>query len=1453
MLKYIDLQRTFRDLTNEELEDSELLDFLDDQGISQSFGWQELLEHRRVILLAEAGAGKTREMRELTDRLVHDDQFAFFIPLESLDRESIPDFFSLEENENLGAWKASRQEPAWFLLDSVDELKLNAGTLERALRRLSNEIHGNLDRARIIVSCRPSDWCPTVDLTTVRARLPLPEQLSDVTVRPPEEVFITPLKRERRTSSSVTPKVEKLAHTNGVRTAAMLPMSKKQIRFFAEQAGLKNTPEFLEEIDRQNAWVFARRPLDLITLFEIWESTGQLGNRQQQHEANVKAKLREDPDRQDSNVLTDTKARLGAERLALALALTRKRSFRSPEQAIDVSRADGALRVEEILPDWTQAERKALLRRSLFDPATYGRVRFHHSSVQEYLAALRLKQLRAQGMSIKAVFRLLFAELYGAEVVFPSMRAIAAWLALWADAVCKELTKREPETLISLGDPESLSIAVRSNLVQAFVRAYGVGRWRGLNIPLDEVRRLSSPELASTIRECWGVGSTNDDVRRLLLEMIWRGKVEDCADLARAAALNTTWHPYDRVVSIRALLDFGQDSSVRGIVENMLTQPASWPDRIVHGVAVHLLPRIITVEELVTLMGREGETKPHVGDSHWAYRQIIENIEPWSQPAVDLRKRLAELVWQEREETPAHNRMYGMVHRHAPSLALLCDRQLSVIEDVPDADLVRACVVASRFGVGEIRGRKEVEKLRSHFKENAAWRPAAYWAELAFVDKVTATDDDSKRFFLAFSDGLTGHLFEVDRPWVERTVADGSRPKRRSVALHAWIQLWRYRGSENCELDAIREVLKDNTDLSLVLEENTAAGETTELTEEMQLEARQRKAKNEKLEHQRLEEWKEWRLALLADPEGAFCSENQNRTVSLLYEWLREYGTTKSRYDIWDKDALAKAFSSGIAELAESAFRGLWRTTSIMLWSARPDTQRNSIFRSWVHGLMGVSAEGSSPGWAARLSSSEARLAAKYATIEINGIAPFIFELAKSHAHEVEEVVGDEVSAQLRVAGDHDHLPIIQNLPYADGNLKQLLVPRLHAEVNAWPIDTCDETGPRLARHLDVLLSVLSETDTLAIREEIADHCASRYADDPVGALALTWLRGLFRFDATRAAQALCSGLEDREDPSARARAIESFAALFGDHGGVVFEIADSTQLAHVLERLVRFAFVFVRRDDDLVHEEVYSPNTRDHAETAREWLFSRLRDTPGPAAHRALLKLAGEGAFSEFSDRLRLLARQRAAADAEFTPLTPSRVNDLETALEAPPRDRDSLFAVMMDRLDDLDHALAHDDFSDRRTVRSISAEPEMQRTLASRLRTAANGAYKVVREEEVADRKSTDIRLLAARDDQKAVIEVKIADNKNWTLINLEKALRTQLLGQYLRHANCKAGCLLLTYRGKKKYWVDPDTKKRLTFQHVIKLLEEKARALEVEKLHDVRLGIFGIDLTEPLAGSV
>ena len=170
-----------------------------------------------------------------------------------------------------------------------------------------------------------------------------------------------------------------------------------------------------------------------------------------------------------------------------------------------------------------------------------------------------------------------------------------------------------------------------------------------------------------------------------------------------------------------------------------------------------------------------------------------------------------------------------------------------------------------------------------------------------------------------------------------------------------------------------------------------------------------------------------------------------------------------------------------------------------------------------------------------------------------------------------------------------------------------------------------------------------------------------------------------------------------------------------------------------------------------------------------------------------------------------------------------------------------------MLDRLEDLAHDVAHHDFTDRRTLRSITDETEMQRTLAWRLNAMSNEAYVVTREDEVADQKRTDIRLAAVRGDHKAVAEVKIADRR-WALTDLERALRNQLVRQYLRHASCKAGCLLLTYDGTKKFWVNPISNKRMKFYEMVSYLNQQAKNLEAEMGQEIRLAVFGLDLTDP-----
>ena len=276
MTEFIDLQRRFRELSDSESEDAENLLSWSGSGFGSDIGWSELLQYARVILLAEAGSGKTAEMREQTNRLTGEGRFAFFIPLESLGQVQgqVTDPLSASEANRFDQWRADGKEPAWFFLDAVDELKLTEGKLDQALNRLSKAIDGHLGRTRIVISCRPSDWRPGSDLNTVQRRLPVPEVRRESSIRPPEEVFIDALRNEHGGQSHVTPEQEEVPNQGTVRTVAMLPMNDSQIKVFADWRSMRNPAAFLAEIARQDAWVLARRPLDLNDLIEIWSRWG---------------------------------------------------------------------------------------------------------------------------------------------------------------------------------------------------------------------------------------------------------------------------------------------------------------------------------------------------------------------------------------------------------------------------------------------------------------------------------------------------------------------------------------------------------------------------------------------------------------------------------------------------------------------------------------------------------------------------------------------------------------------------------------------------------------------------------------------------------------------------------------------------------------------------------------------------------------------------------------------------------------------------------------------------------------------------------------------------------------------------------------------------------------------------------------------------------------------------
>ena len=1454
---FIDLKRRFRDLRDTELaqgefEDPGVLASLDEWGLGPTFGWDELLEHARVVLLAEAGAGKSREMNEQAKRLETEGRYAFAVPMESLDSESLTCLLGPSAGEKFEAWKSDGNEPGWFFLDAVDELKLTNGKLERALRRFSRDITGHLGRARVFVSCRPSDWRPSLDLTMVQSWLPVQDEVGEVVALEPEQVFMAAIQRESAEPVQFRHRQQSEPRENAIRTVAMLAMKSGQITAFAKHRGINDVGAFLEEIERENAWDFARRPLDLADLVAHWRKSGRLGTREEQHETNATTKLRDDPDRPDRNVLSDVDARIGAETLALGLALTRTRTIGSPERSVDEPPTEGVLHADALLPGWTEAQRQSLLRRALFDPATYGRIRFHHRSVQEYLAACRLRRLCDKGMSGSELFRLLFAEVHGVDVVRPSMSAIAAWLALWDPEVRGELLRREPEVLLLFGDPSALELEARARLLRTFVAAYGHGGWRDLEIPIEGVRRISHPELADVVRECWENGSSNVDVRRLLIEMIWQGRIDRCADLARHAALDADCDHHCRISAVRALLACDHDETVRECASAMLTDAASWPDEVVCHVAPDLFPQIISAEELVMLMEARPEDANTSLGFNWISTQIAKSIEPRSQPAVLLREKMADLIVRARQgeaEPYVARSTFGYL---APALAVLCERQLSDLAGKPASSLIDACVIASRFGAGVIDPDNSVGKLRERIQTEMSMRSVAFWAEQAFMDELAPTGDDSKRFYRTAHDNLIGSLTEADRPWLQTGLADKSRPERRPVALHFLIGAWFRRGRICAELDELRELVKDDAGLLQALSDETTPpprdDERQKKFEESEREHERWKSAHAAQEEKRLEEWRKWREWLVDNLDEAFSAEKVSGTLSNIHLWLRQAEQDHGHYNNWNKEALEQAFGPEAAERAEAAFRAFWRIKPPMLWSTRPVGERNRTPQHWIMGLVGVSAESADSEWARNLTPHDARTAAAYATVELNGFAPFIVDLAETHPLEVERIIGCEVSAELAAGGEFEHLPTLQNLGYADIKLKRLVVPRLLAELETVPDAFSAENAPKWLHHVERILRVLTATESKEDREAIARECLRRFEADEGGPLALMCLRGLFQFDPHCGAKTLIGSLGDGSDAEVSKRAVKTFASLFGGHAPLVPEVPDPAECAQVFGELVRSAYAFVRREDDLVHKGMYSPDMRDDAQTARNVLLSRLLETPGPEARCVVLELACEEDFAHFPDRLRILVRRKAADEGELEPFDPADVVALDEKLEAPARNADGLFSVMLDRLEGLAHDLRHHEFSDRKTVQAITQESEMRRTFAMRLEAKANGVYKVAQEEEVADQKRTDIRLLAAKGSYKTVIEIKISD-KRWTLKDLESALADQLVGQYLRHNDCKSGCLLLTHGGKRKGWRHPESGKWLRPPEAVEFLREKAARIEAETSHEVRLAVFWLDLTDAI----
>lgn len=448
----IELNRTFEPVSADEA-DSGDYDFSGLFGLGKRNNWNEILQNRRVVIIAEAGAGKTHEFRTQAEKLVDQEKTAFFIRLEYLKDGLESAFETSEDLARYQNWKRSERD-AYFFLDSVDEAKLgDPKDFERGLKNLSMGLGNDKPRAVIVLSSRPN-FRPISEVGYFNRYLPHPP----IKQRTGENTDTD------TSDSSKTP--QEVKDCTAV-IFSLLSLNQDQIKTYVEAKGVTDADKLIEEINRANALAFAARPRDLDGIIATWQSEEKIGSKKDIVEANVKRRLREDdPDRDFVRPLSDKKAREALRAIAAACTLTSKSRIAVP----DKEHSPDALSIKEILTDWTSAEVDTLLQRPIFDDCAYGTVRFHDRDIREYLTAEWFDKLLEKGSrrQVEAVF---FQNQYSVDVTRPKMRSVLAWLCL-ADDRIRDLThKTTPHVLLEGAIRHNTPLSSRNGFWRRFVKS----------------------------------------------------------------------------------------------------------------------------------------------------------------------------------------------------------------------------------------------------------------------------------------------------------------------------------------------------------------------------------------------------------------------------------------------------------------------------------------------------------------------------------------------------------------------------------------------------------------------------------------------------------------------------------------------------------------------------------------------------------------------------------------------------------------------------------------------------------------------------------------------------------------------------------------------------------------------------------------------------------------------
>jgi hypothetical protein len=1431
---FIELHRTFHRLSESS----------DHPGLHALFsdrkrlGWDELIQEHRVVLLAEAGSGKTEEIRHIARCLRAEGRAAFFLRLEHV----VQCFeFAFEEGSFVEFlnW-ISTDEEGWLLLDSVDEARLKAPSdFDLAIRKLGTLLTSARQRAHVLITSRASAWRYKTDLALCTKHLPFTRPAAPLRVNKDargNEVVIPP---DGTTKEKEDPEFK---------IVALDDLSTAQIRIFATANGISDTEAFLDAIERADAWSFTTRPQDLEELIEFWNDKSRIGSRLELMRNSIDRRLTErDQNRADTRPLSNEQARRGAKLIATAVTMAHYATIRVPDGTDNIN----GLSVKSILNDWNDSDCATLLARPLFDEATYGTVRFHHRSVREYLTAELFADMLQKQTSRRRIEELFFRTQYGLDVIVPVMRPILPWLAIFDEKIRDRVYQVEPEILFEGGDPSQLPLEMRRQILNRVCEQLASGSSSRSMQDHAAVQRIAHVDLTADVKQLIDEFAASNEVLWFLFRIVWLGQLVDALPEAKHAALASTSGYYVRIAAFRAVAVLGSTEDNEVLRQCFLNEAETLDRRSLAELINSTEPMPKTIDWLFQCLRKVGDIVPQGGD------QLTEATMAYVEKAdISTLRSIIDQAKALLSEPPVVERRHCEVsEKHAWLLAaagravekLVKARNPAALEPTSLTILHKLSVSRDYSSTYFGDSKHELDTLVPNWPE---LNLALFWYHVA-QERKWCNRKKNERLTDWWQTIILPSFAQIgllDFAQMLKQISTRSDMDDKLMALSIAFKLYIDAGRPSDRLKSLKQAVHGDELLTARLRELLHPPKQPAEVRQFEKSNRDFERRQEQRSRQIQEDRDQWREHLIANfeqlrqPDLAQPAVVSNAQYYLHQQMYNAPGASSNRSESnWR--VLESEFGEPVARAFRDGVVAYWRQFRPKLVSEGASSGSTDF--ETIFGLTGLAIEAHEvEDWPDTLSDGDAELAFRYAMHELNGFPPWSPQLFAKFPEVIGRMSLQEINYELATEDENtDSYYLLYDVSW-DGTW-------LWDAIGSSLCETVAANEPKNLYNLEHVLKILQGSSIsddklaeLASRKslsiELTGHAAYWFA---------TWI-GVRPEDAIAALEKHFVLLPTDEEQTTFAMIFVT--QLLGGRKTLASTMREAYRTPVNLKSLYLFLHRYIRHQEDIdrAGKGAYTPDLRDNAQEARDRLIVLLNDIPGKDAVLALEEISKLHPNEDSRPWFKLQAKAKAEHDADNTPWSVAQVREFCDEQERTPSNHRELFDLAVMRLVDLKDDLEGGDSSNASLLLSADDESEVRKYIGNWCRALARGGSSIPQKEKPPDSKKPDLRWHSGGFDAPVPVELKLADK--WTGPELFERLENQLCGDYLLDSRSSRGIYLLVYRGSKKTWELPGNGGAAPLVNLVQALQDYWLRISdrYRNIDDIR--VIGIDLTQRSQGS-